>query len=159
MSLLKRGHDKTLSERSIEDILFFFPYLIDRRLKASDMEEKKFVLQDGSIPDLTFRTKLENIVVELKKGRIEEAHLDQLIHYLTNLKQRENKKVSGILVGSGIVDKSLLKDKIKKSSFEILLKVYGTDVPTIIKFCKNCRHANSSLRSSCEYDGCTDFFY
>lgn len=158
-----RAHDKTLSERSIEDIMFYFPYLIDNRLRVRDMDERQAVFEDFTRADITFKNDTGVVVVELKKTPINEVALMQLLGYLKKVMVREKGRriISGILIGSSIKDPIQLHQIINDSSFEVSLKTFGKDVPTTIKFCSNkrCRKAVSTAASSCSFCGSTEFFY
>lgn len=161
MAFPARGHDRTLLERSIEDILFHFPYLIDQRLRASEICEKELTLEDATRPDMTFIHKGEVIIVELKKGTVDESALNQLLRYLKKAHQQYGPtvKVSGMLIGSQIEAEPRLRAVIDQTGYEITLKVYGSDVPTTIKICRKCRKAMSTRDAPCPIDGCNEFIY
>lgn len=127
----------------------------------ADLDEKQMVFDDDTRTDITFSNEDEIIIVELKKGAIDHGALNQLLHYLrkTSSIEKGKRKISGILVGASINDKIELLKNIKESGFDIKLKVYGKDVPTIIKFCEKCRRATSVSDTICRYDGCKKFFF
>lgn len=153
-------HDETLQERTIEEILLHFPYLIDKRLKPSYAEERQVMFDDGTRADLKFETATEIFVVEIKKGMLDLGTFYQLTHYMNEIysKVGDTKRIIGIMVGLGISDPSDIEEKISNYRYEVQLKLLGREIPTKLKFCTKCRKANGISRKECWYDGHTTFF-
>lgn len=153
-------HDDTLQERTIEEILFHFPYLIDERLKPSYVEERQVMFDDGTRADLKFESVTDIFVVEIKKGILDIGTFYQLTHYMNEIysKVGDTKRIIGIMVGQGISDPLAIKEKISNYRYEVQVKLLGADIPTKLKFCTKCRKANGTSRKECWYDGHTAFF-
>jgi len=156
-----RDHDNDLAERAIEEILFHFPYLIDRRLKPSYVEDRQVVFEDGTRVDLKFEGPSDIFIIEIKKGPVDLKTYYQLTHYMNEvyLKVGERKKIIGVAIGHGISDYSEIQDSISKYPYEIQLRQLGKDIPTRLKFCTKCRRANGASVNECWNCGCGDFFH
>lgn len=153
-------HNEAFQERTIEEILFHFPYLIDERLKPSYIEERQVMFEDGTRADLKFESPTDIFVVEIKKGMLDLGSFYQLTHYMNEIysKVGDRKRIIGIMVGLGISDSSVIKEKISSYRYEVQFKLLGIDIPTKLKFCTKCRKANGISREKCWYDGNTTFF-
>jgi len=155
------GYDLTLSERSIEDLFFHFPYLVDPRFRVRDIDSRQETLNDGTRVDMVVRCQDTLFIIELKKGDINTADLQQLVHYLREADKKWNKNLrkEGLLFGLGIRDRSQIDTSIAASGFRISIKLYGRDVPTSVKFCRRCRKAVSTAKSECPWCGAQEFIY
>lgn len=152
--------NEAFQERTIEEILFHFPYLIDARLKPSYIEERQVMFDDGTRADLKFESPTDIFVVEIKKGMLDLGAFYQLTHYMNEIYSRvgDTKQIIGLLVGLDISDLSVIEEKIVSYRYEVQLKLLGRDIPTKLKFCTKCRKANGISRKECWYDGHTTFF-
>ncbi|MHA1792176.1 MAG: endonuclease NucS domain-containing protein [Promethearchaeota archaeon] len=147
----------SIKEKDIEDFLFKYPYLISPEFSDGVMKRQyllKLKNDEKRFIDLSFWKEREIIVIELKKTRINPSHVTQLSFYTHELKnQCKNKKIKGILIGTGI-DKDTLS-LIKNLNFRYY--EFGKDIPKIIKFCDDCRRACSYLEKQCPWCGCSTF--
>ncbi|AZV42005.1 nuclease [Peribacillus asahii] len=88
-----------LSEKEFEDILVLHPELIEDNLtlikRQGQLQEKR--------TDLMFKDKLNNLLlVELKRDRIEEENIHQIMGYIRRLKALNHLNVRGMLIGQSV---------------------------------------------------------
>jgi len=154
------GGNNLKSEYDIHSIIKIHPYILGilgEDYKNLHLKHEK-VYDDRRRADFIFSNDRISIVVEVKIGKIDYQTLKQLLHYLSKEeKENPNKRLLGIIVGHRIDDKRKLNDKIKRSGYEIQIKILGRDIPSEIKLCTNCRKINALWSSSCRYCGSTEF--
>lgn len=145
------------NEYDIHSIIKIHPYVLGDDYKDLHLKHEK-VYDDRKRADFIFSNDRVSIVVEVKIGRIDDQTLEQLLYYLSK-EEKENptKKLFGVIVGHRIDGERKLNDKIKKSKYDIQIKILDRDIPSEIKLCTNCRKINALWSSSCKYCGSTEF--
>ena len=136
-------------EREIEELLFAYPYLVDPTLENP---RRQVVLNNRLRLDLLFDlTDGKKVVVELKRGKIGAAEVNQLQNYRKELGLR---KTRGILVGSILTPEG--EKRIQNLGSAISFRQIGRDVPIRIRVCLRCRRARSAAFDLCESDGTSE---
>ncbi|MCW4028346.1 MAG: hypothetical protein NWE92_01700 [Candidatus Bathyarchaeota archaeon] len=152
---------KPRREYDVHDIISAYPYFLGLKYASMQVTHEK-IYPNRKRSDFVFSDDQEVIMVEVKKGYIDSAMLDQAFQYMNEeKKQRKNKKLEGILIGLPARNPEL-DALIASSEFNFSKKYLGIDVPTNveqIKFCAetNCRKANWYYNSICQYCGSSNF--
>lgn len=137
------------SEYDIHSIIKNYPYLLGGEFDSLNLKHEK-TYQDRTRADFVFANRICSIVVEVKKGPINIAMIDQALHYLDNERKGDpTKLLKGMLVGSYIHE--ALKNEVNKSEYEFEIKLLDVDIPTKIKICDKCRRANALSDVQCRY--------
>lgn len=146
----------TTTEYSIHSIIKNFPYLVKERFVSMKLKHE-WVYSDGTRSDFVFEDSTLIVVIEVKKGQIDKRMICQLDGYIQNeRKSNPQKKVDGILVGLGTIDKEVLQMILEKG---YSTKFLDDDVPTRIKICAKgkCRRATNYASERCPYCGSRKF--
>lgn len=146
-------------EFDVHVIIKRYPYFLGREFANMKLTHER-IYPDRTRADFTFSNKERVVVVEVKKGMIDIAMLNQANNYLDKEKnQNPRKNLEGLLVGLPSNDPEL-KKRINANNYPISEKLIGIDVPSDvrqIKICANCRKANWQHETSCEYCGSQGF--
>ena len=137
-------------EARIEDLLFAYPYLIHPGLKNP---RRQRWLSPGSRADLYFETPGKIVLVEIKRGCIDEDAVDQILRYRKEITVT-GCRFQGLLVGRSVSDAALVR--IRKLKQVLCYLELGRDVPTRIVICKSCRQARDARVSRCPHDATVD---
>ena len=109
-------------EKDIEHYIAHNPTLIGKGLKLS--RRQKFI-GDGRL-DVLFEDKQGNwVVVEVKLGRIGREALQQIKAYIHDLREENNKNISGVIVCAGVMP--AYEDELRKQK-DIRILAYGWDL-------------------------------
>jgi hypothetical protein len=161
---------KVLQEKYLEQSLCAYPELIEDRLFGirQGMEilgpsfptlRRQDLMPNGRKADMVFVEQSRIIVVEIKKGCLttrdhsetEEDVVDQICDYLTQsrIKYPGRGEYKGFVIGTGIADKSKLREKIDSSGETIIPLIFGMDIPSTIKICPSCNRALDYFHEIC----------
>jgi len=130
----------------IENLLFAYPSLIDPKLARP---KRQVQLSRDSRADLLFEVGNETILVEIKRDRITPAAVAQMERYARRT-GKQTTRLRGILIAPEITAAAL--NRIRKSAFSIVFKKLGSEIPTTIKVCRECRNAYDARLTACPRD-------
>ena len=147
-----------MKEKDIHIIIKLYPYLLDPELENAKLKYER-IYDNGHRADFVFYLEILNkiIVVEVKKGIIDDNALNQILLYICKEEQENpTSTVIGYLVGRAIT--STVKEKLSKElEGKIEFKAIEFDVPIKVKICRRCRKANDLRAKICEWCGSREF--
>jgi RecB family endonuclease NucS len=134
-------------ERAIEDLLFQYPYLIDRELSRPLRQE---VLSRDSRADLLFLLPHKRVLVEIKRGVITPATVHQILRYAERLPKAKIPTV-GYLIGTELTAPA--QQAIEKAPIPLTFRALEREIPLTIVICRQCRQARDQRLVRCPADG------
>ncbi|SDT96742.1 Protein of unknown function DUF91 [Verrucomicrobium sp. GAS474] len=137
---------RRLLERTIEDVLFAYPYLVSPGLSRPERQE---VLGKNSRSDLAFYEGKQATVVEIKRNAAGLPALRQLERYVKE-KTRQGFEAKGILVAASFTPSTL--KAAAKSKGRLACRRLHDEVPVEITICKKCRKARDRRIAACPDD-------
>lgn len=147
-----------MKERDIHSIIRLYPYLLDPELENARLRYER-VYDDGRRADFVFYLAALNriIVVEVKRGIIDNDSLNQILGYI-HKEEQENPMsvVIGYLVGKAL--SPTVKERLSRDfKGKIEFKAIEFDIPLKVKICKRCRKANNLRNKTCKWCGSREF--
>jgi hypothetical protein len=158
-------------KKHLEHSLCLYPELIDdglwgirQGMEVLGAEYPTLKRQDrmpnGTVADMVFVQSKCVWVVEIKRGMLRvkaekevgEDVIDQVAGYLRQcrLKYPNRDQYRGIVIGTGIADRHKFSGKLTALKEDIKPLVFGTDIPSVIKFCRCGRALDyNAVRCSC----------
>ncbi len=143
LALIRRSR----REQRIEDLLAFYPELV---APGWGRPRRQVNPGHGNRIDLLFARPGRQLVVEIKRGRVDLAHCLQLERYMKKL-ARPSAVCSGILVGRAIHADAA--DWIRHKRGRVVFKQLGRDIPERVVVCCACRKAYDARLPACPADG------
>ena len=134
-------------EVQVEDLLFAHPELIAPGLPLA---RRQVWLSPQCRADLLFESEHSVLLVEIKRGIVTLAAVNQVKRYRRHLKLK-GKQFSAFLVGSGISPDAAAALKPQRGVVRFLQ--FGTDIPKHISLCRRCRLARDLRQAKCPYCG------
>lgn len=135
-----------VKEKDLQTLFYRHPYLIDPSFE-NYIPRQFYKLPSGFLDLIIFQEQFI-VAIELKIEFLSKSHVLQLAEYVNDLKKLfPSKQVRPFLIGR--TPKEDLNNLITTFPFSIQIKILNQDVPIKIKFCANCRLANSIKNSRC----------
>lgn len=133
------------TEAWIERLLFTYPELLAPGLPPP---QKQVTLSPECRADLLFVDEAETILVEIKRGVIDLAALEQVRRYRPLLKMKwPGRRFRAYLIGA-----ALSKDaarSLARSGGTLQYRQIGLHIPKEILLCRQCRHARDARLPVC----------
>lgn len=137
-------------ERSVEDILFQYPYLIETGLPVPRRQVR---ISRNSRIDLLFDLQKDILVVEIKRGLCTVRDVWQLQRYIHTLdtpplsKEVAIRAVRGIIVGRALSLRG--RREISQAPENMKFLQLDIDIPTRIVMCRACRKVYAARLDAC----------
>ena len=145
------------SEYDIHDIIRYYPYILGEEFESLDLKHEK-IYEDRTRADFVFSSNQKSIVVEVKKGYIDEEMLNQATYYLNNeSKENPGKTLKGVLVGRRKPGSLGFVSNFEHSGYTFEAKLLDIDLPMKIRLCDKCRKVNDKSSTVCKYCGSKKF--
>lgn len=122
-------------ERRIQDLLAAHPYLIAPRLKG--LKPEKEASLDKRRADLLFETRRGLCIVEIKRGPLTLADVEQLTNYCATWESEKRLANEHFLVGKVPRNPAKFQSALDDCGFTIRALFLGRDIPTKLVFDKD----------------------
>lgn len=126
-----------MQERRLEEILRAHPYLIDERLAGVIPVSQEWM--GTSRLDLRFELPSGSILVELKKTALKPNDTEQLLDYCRKWARRIPVLRKHYLIGYPPTDREALLIPAIESTFTVIPKYLGEDIPLFLVFDANLK--------------------
>ncbi|SKA91800.1 Protein of unknown function DUF91 [Prosthecobacter debontii] len=138
----------TRTEAWVEDLLFAHPELLAPGLPVP---QRQYILRPTSYRvDLLFEDETQTTLVEIKKGTVDLATLEQVRRY-RGLLQKPGRRFRAYVVGAGISAEAA--KSLGRTGGRLQYRQIGRDIPREVVLCRPCRMARDYRLSSCPYCG------
>lgn len=131
----------------MEDLLFAHPELLAPDLPAP---RRQVVLSPSCRVDLLFQDETRTVLVEIKRGIVDRAAVEQVRRYRALLK-KAGQSFTAYLVGRAISEEAA--DSLNRTGGSLQFRQIGIQIPREVVLCLSCRLARAADLSVCPYCG------